>query len=160
MSLTHYFFNRGITLSDLHVITTTSDPYIKYIDDDPVRPTIPAVSRVGKNKEILLLLDNHIPEAIVCVSYQQSVPVATRELVGSADGTVAVFYTIWSYVPGSGKRMLSEAIDYIKKTRPNITRFVTLSPVSETAEKFHLSNGAKRLRTNPKHESVNYEYIV
>jgi len=45
----------------------------------------------------------------------------------------------------------------IKQTFPTITRFVTLSPKTEMARRFHLKNGAVVFRENE--ETVNYEYI-
>jgi hypothetical protein len=44
----------------------------------------------------------------------------------------------------------------IKERFPTVTRFVTLSPKTEMARRFHHKNGATTLRENS--ESVNYEY--
>jgi hypothetical protein len=70
---------------------------------------------------------------------------------------VAVFYTIWSYRPGAGRDLILNAVNYIKNNKPNISRFVTLSPPTEMARRFHLKNGAHVFRENA--ETVNYEYI-
>ena len=69
---------------------------------------------------------------------------------------VAVFYTIWSYVPGAGRTLIFDAVRHIKETRPEITRFITLSPKTELAKRFHTKNGAGVYREND--ETVNYEY--
>ena len=71
--------------------------------------------------------------------------------------TTAVFYTIWSYAPGAGRNLIFEAVDYIKTTYPSIRRFVTLSPKTEMAKRFHIKNGAITFRENQ--ETVNYEYL-
>ena len=71
---------------------------------------------------------------------------------------IAVFYTIWSYKKGAGKKLILESVDYLYKNCTNIKRFVTLSPQNEMARNFHLKNGAFLLNYNS--NTVNYEYIV
>jgi len=57
---------------------------------------------------------------------------------------------------GAGRELILEAVQYIKNNRPEITRFVTLSPKTTMAEQFHLKNGAVVFRENE--NTVNYEY--
>jgi hypothetical protein len=91
------------------------------------------------------------------VSYQSSIPTKESELFETTDDpSVAVFYTIWSYVPGAGRALIFDAVRHIKETRPEITRFITLSPKTEMAKRFHTKNGAGVYREND--ETVNYEY--
>ena len=71
--------------------------------------------------------------------------------------TAAIFYTIWSYKPGAGRELLVQAVEEIKHRHPSVTRFVTLSPKTEMAKRFHLKNGASIFRENV--DTVNYEYI-
>ncbi len=140
----------------IHVINNVDDPLLNLVNDDPVRPEIPAEDRVLDNKEILVLIEDETPSAAVCISYQNSVPKTTEELVGEDDPTIAIFYTIWSYKKDAGKRLLFAAKDYIKDNKKTINRFITLSPQTEMARKFHTGNGAVELSYN--NESVNYEY--
>ena len=70
--------------------------------------------------------------------------------------TTAVFYTIWSYKAGKGSELLILAVKEIQNQYPSITRFVTLSPKTELARRFHLKNGAIIFRENT--DTVNYEY--
>ena len=70
--------------------------------------------------------------------------------------TCALPISIWSYVPGAGRTLIFDAVKHIKETKPEIKRFVTLSPKTEMAKKFHHRNGAITYRENQ--ESVNYEY--
>jgi hypothetical protein len=70
--------------------------------------------------------------------------------------TVAVFYTIWSYRPGAGRRLIIAARRWIEENRQDIKEFVTLSPPTEMARIFHLRNGAGVFRVN--HDTVNYVY--
>ena len=72
--------------------------------------------------------------------------------------TTVVFYSIWSYKPGAGRELLLQTVKNIKEDYPTVTTFVTLSPPTEMARRFHLKNGATVYRTNT--ETVNYEYKV
>ena len=143
----------------LTFINDTNSPFIKYIKDDPVRPEIPAEMRVSKTKFISTLIENDEPRAIVCVSLHDFVPSDVDELFKDPEvPTTAIFYTIWSYAPGAGVELLRGTVEKIKETFPTITRFVTLSPKTEMARRFHLKNGAIILREN--NQTVNYEYTI
>ena len=143
----------------LAFINTTDDPIINYIKDDPVRPEIPADFRVSKNKFISALRGDDKPRAIVCVSLHDFVPADVEDLSKDAEvPTTAIFYTIWSYAPGAGVELLRATVQAIKEKYPTVNRFVTLSPKTEMARRFHLKNGALILRENS--NTVNYEYIV
>ena len=140
----------------LHFIRDISDPLLNLIKDDPVRPNIFQIERILGNKEVVALLQDDIPLAVICISYQDFIPKTEDELISSDYPTVAIFYTIWSYKPGAGKRLLFKIKNYIKENKPEIKRLITLSPQTFTAGRFHTSNGAKILRVND--NSVNYEY--
>lgn len=143
----------------LHLIKNSADKFFELISQDPVRPSIPQESRVGNNKDIFLIRDdNDNVQAITCVSYQGSVPTAETELFENCDEPkVAVFYTIWSYAPGAGRQLIFDAVKHIRENQKTINRFVTLSPKTEMARRFHIKNGAIVFRDNQ--ETVNYEYI-
>lgn len=137
---------------------TIGEQKIQLLADDPVRPHITRDQRMGQNRDILFAVDDHDQvQAITCVSYQDQIPSQESELFQySAEPQVAIFYTIWSYFPGSGSECLARALEYIKQAIPTIQRFVTLSPKTEMARKFHIKNGAVIFRENE--SSVNYEY--
>ena len=142
----------------LHFITDPLDPKLDFIKDDPVRPEIPKEFRVGKDRFVASIGDE-TPTAMVCVNLLNFVPSTVEELGQAvAEVNTAVFYTIWSYAPGAGKDLLFQTVEQIKQQFPTITRFVTLSPKTEMARRFHTNNGAGVFRDNP--ESVNYEYPV
>ena len=142
----------------LHLIESLTDKFFELIYQDPVRPNVPHVDRLGANKDIFVFRDEDDKvKAITCVSYQSSIPTKESELFETTDDpSVAVFYTIWSYVPGAGRALIFDAVRHIKETRPEITRFITLSPKTEMAKRFHTKNGAGVYREND--ETVNYEY--
>jgi uncharacterized protein YuzE len=142
----------------LHLIESLTDKFFELIYQDPVRPNVPHVDRLGANKDIFVFRDEDDKvKAITCVSYQSSIPTKESELFETTDSpSIAVFYTIWSYVPGAGRALIFDAVRHIKETRPEITRFITLSPKTEMAKRFHTKNGAGVYREND--ETVNYEY--
>lgn len=136
-----------------------NDKWYHLLNDDPVRPSIPHSNRIGKNREVLVMVREETPVAVVCISLQNIIPVKEEELFsGNSFPTTAVFYTIWSYESGTAGSLIFEAVDFIKDKYPSIRRFVTLSPQTEMARKFHLKNGASIYRHNQ--QTVNYEYKV
>jgi hypothetical protein len=143
----------------LKFIRDLADPLLKFIKDDPVRPDIPVDFRVTGSRFISSIIDDETkePKAIVCVCLQDFVPSSVEELMSeAANPKAAIFYTIWSYVPGAASELLAETVKRIEQQFPEIERFVTLSPKTEMARKFHLKNGAEIFRENI--ETVNYEY--
>lgn len=142
----------------LNVIKDLDNPLLSYIKDDPVRPEIPTEFRVTKTRFVGALVDDK-PQAIVCVSLHDFVPESVEDLNKEPlEPTTAIFYTIWSYVPGKAADLLFEVVDEIKKQFPTVTRFITLSPKTQMAQRFHLKNGASVLRENE--STVNYEYTI
>jgi hypothetical protein len=141
----------------LRYIKDLIDPLLAYIKDDPIRPEIPLDFRVSENSEIIMLMNEDKPSAIVCVTYKDFIPQDCTELMSPSNKhEVAVFYTIWSYDPGAGRKLIQNARADLPKRKPELKRFVTLSPTTEMARRFHLKNGAKVYRANI--DSVNYEY--
>ncbi len=142
----------------LNVIKDLDNPLLSYIKDDPVRPEIPTEFRVTRTRFVGALVDEK-PQAIVCVSLHDFIPESVEDLSKETEEpTTAIFYTIWSYVPGKAADLLFEVVEEIKKQFPTVTRFVTLSPKTPMAKRFHLKNGASVLRENE--STVNYEYKV
>jgi hypothetical protein len=142
----------------LHIITDIADPLLDYLRDDPVRPDIPREFRVTQNRFVAALVDD-LPRAMVCVSLKQDVPASVSDLSGDCDvPTTAVFYTIWSYVSGAAAELLFDTVRAIQEEFPTVTRFVTLSPKTDMAHRFHTKNGAHVLRENT--DTINYEYII
>ena len=143
----------------LTFITDLTSPLIKFIKDDPVRPELPAEFRVSENRFISSIVEGEDPKAMVCVSLCDYVPSSVAELAEEAlSPNTAIFYTIWSYAPGAGKELLTQTVEQIKQQFPNVTRFVTLSPKTEMAKRFHHKNGAITFRENE--DTINYEYKV
>jgi hypothetical protein len=143
----------------LHIITDIRDNLMNLIKDDPVRPELPADFRVNSNSKIFVLRDDETQEplAVTCVKFLNQIPHNVDELAELTVNTnTAVFYTIWSYAAGAGRRLIEEAQQEIQKQQPEINTYVTLSPKTEMARRFHLKNGAEVFRENP--DTVNYLY--
>jgi len=141
-------------------ITDLSHTLLSFIKDDPVRPEIPKDFRVSDGRVVAALTDEeHNPEAMVCVSFHDFVPENVEGLSKTSTvPTTAIFYTIWSYKSGKGKELLYQAVKGIQAQYPSVTRFVTLSPKTNIARRFHLKNGAIVLRENV--DTTNYEYLT
>ena len=141
----------------LHTITTLTEEIVRLLKDDPVRPEIPADRRVNQNSRIYMLKEGEQTQAITCVKFLETVPAAVEDLVdGVGLATTAVFYTIWSYTAGAGRNLIVEATRSIEAEFPGIQTYVTLSPKTEMARRFHLKNGARELRENL--DTINYIY--
>lgn len=144
----------------LHFIRDLSHKLLEFIKDDPVRPEIPTEYRVSNGRMVAALAEKEDdPDAMVCVSFHDFVPEDVKDLDNTAQvPTTAIFYTIWSYKSGKGQELLRAAVKGIQEQYPSVTRFVTLSPKTNMARRFHLKNGAIIFRENL--ETTNYEYLV
>ena len=84
-------------------------------------------------------------------------PTSEEELQTIEFNGIAVFYTVWSHEKGMGRQVLNNTLNIISNRATN-TRFITLSPKTDMATKFHLSNGAILLQQNL--ETNNFEYKI
>lgn len=142
---------------ELHHIRELTDPLVRIVKDDPVRPHIPLEQRINEAAEILILKAGEEVLAATCMQWLKDIPENEQDLIDMPkDHNVAVFYTIWSYKPGAGASLLKQAAEWLLESHPTINAIVTLSPQTEMAKRFHLKNGATVHKTNE--TSVNYKY--
>ena len=125
----------------------------KVITTDPVRPHISAESRLLPARDIFHL--DH--QAYICLVYIDRVPAAEECLLSANCGPVAVAYTVWSLQKGMGREIIFRTRDMIQESW-RFKRLVTLSPKTDMAMKFHLSNGAELIAENIR--SNNFEYPI
>ena len=136
---------------------------------DPVRPNIPYQWRVQACwNEIFYLESNyystsedryiHIYDAVLCVAHLNDIPTTETELMEFDHGSFSIFYTVWSNRKGQGRQIIFDVMDLFKSQNPPSQRYVTLSPKTEMAMKFHLSNGASLIRENK--FTNNFEYFL
>ena len=125
----------------------------KLCEEDPVRKNIPYEWRVNNGlREVF-----HLGEkAVLCVAHLSAIPTTEEELLSFTDwGTFSIFYTVWSKEKGLGRKIVIDTWNLLKLQHTN-NRYVTMSPKTEMAMKFHLRNGATLLQENP--ETNNFEY--
>tara|TARA_R110000782_G_scaffold131587_1_gene223409 strand:+ start:1163 stop:1615 length:453 start_codon:yes stop_codon:yes gene_type:complete len=136
------------------------------IKDDPVRPHIPSQFRTLGNNTVYALYEDKYAEfdepsddirAVICVAYTNKIPTNEQELQSFPSGDIAVFYTVWSYSAGAGREIVNAVALTLKDTE-KANKFVTLSPLTKMAHRFHISNGAQLLA---KHNTCqNFEYVA
>ena len=141
------------------------------IEEDPVRPELSLEFRKDYGKRILGLKDEQGDiAAIICIAFTNDVPDSVEQMAlmshdaynqsilrGGLVGNTAIAYTVWAKNKGAGKHILNEVYKKFKR-EAHIDRLITLSPLTEMAEKFHLKNGAKLLRKNE--TTQNFEYDI
>ena len=144
---------------------TTLEQVYAVVKDDPVRPHIAADQRIQPGKDVLILRDDKENiTAVICIAYTNTVPTNEQELEYYAQaahqdgqhGSIAVAYTVWSYARGAGREIVLRTRDWIKQNTP-VTRLVTLSPLTEMAERFHTKNGATLLARHSYAQNFEYE---
>jgi hypothetical protein len=144
---------------ELHHITDLTDPLVRIIKDDPVRPHIPLTQRINEAAEILILKAGEEILAATCLQWLNDVPKDEQDLIEfPKDKKTAVFYTIWSYKPGAGAELIKKAAEWILGNHKEVENIVTLSPQTQMARRFHLKNGAVIRQENA--TSVNYQYYT
>ena len=129
------------------------------LKEDPVRPHISKAERLSDGRQVFVLENDGRIVAVICVAYTNAIPKDEFELsaYNAFDGTCAIFYTVWSYEKGAGREIIQRVSDHLMK-RGWIKRFVTLSPLTEMAEKFHLRNGAELIYRG--NTCQNFEYFM
>ena len=128
-------------------------------EQDPVRPHLPIWLRTeAPNETYIYSEDGKTVDAVICVAYCDKVPLTETELYDH--GTLnAIFYTVWSYTKGCGTKIIFDVKKHIESTKPRVERFVTLSPITDMATKFHFKNGAERISIRKDCGTQNFEYV-
>ena len=139
------------------------------IEKDIVRPEYDVEFRISEDREVFAwgrsLVPYQVYSSLCCVAYTHEIPINMNQLTEYSinhspyRGDIAVAYTVWNWsnTKGSGRSLILALQKHFKQDT-RIQRLVTLSPLTEMAKKFHLSNGATLLSTNP--ESYNFEYEI
>jgi hypothetical protein len=121
-------------------------------ENDPIRKNIPSEWRVRDcRREMFHLGDS----AVICVAHLDRIPTTEAELMKYRWGTFSIFYTVWSSEKGLGRKIIEETKTLLQGQHFN-NRYITMSPKTEMATKFHLKNGAILLQENQ--TTNNFEY--
>ena len=151
-------------MSQLYYYDNWQNSFHGHLAGDPVRGHIPLCDRYSHNRGCFFLTRNgyYHPESICCAAFLDEVPQTEEHLfVDAGRYDVATFYTVWATQgakPGAGRKIINQALQHIRWFKPFVKRAVTLSPKTEMAHKFHLSNGAILFRENE--TTINYEYTL
>jgi len=138
------------------VIRLATNEELIHINNDPVRPHISKEWRTKQGREVYVLLREQEIAAVICVAYTEEVPTNESDME-FAGKNCAIFYTVWSYRHGAGRDIVNGVAKLIKKQRPWVKRFVTLSPLTEMARRFHTRNGAKFIGKSDTCQNFEYD---
>ena len=140
-------------------------------EEDPIRPELNNDFRTSYGRKIYGVKYKNEICAIMCFGFTNEIPKSVNELdLMTKDahlqsirrdqkvGKIAIAYTVWSKKRGGGKLIVKEVFKLIKKTH-HLNRLITLSPLTEMARKFHLSNGAVQIQVNETTQNFEYEKV-
>ena len=132
---------------------------VDILKEDPVRPHISKAERLSDGRQVFVLEKEDKILAVICVAYTNKIPKNEFELsaFNAFDGSCAIYYTVWSYEKGAGREIIERVSNHLMR-RGWIKRYVTLSPLTEMAEKFHLRNGAELIYRGE--TCQNFEYFM
>ena len=131
-------------------LKTVTMPNEVRLEDDPVRRGYSFDFRTSDGRQIFTIPD----KAVVCIARTNKIPKTMKQLIRYSNPKATectIFYTVWSYGGGYGRLILNYLLPIL-----NTNRYVTLSPKTEMAVRFHTRNGAKMIGDN--RESYNFEY--
>ena len=129
----------------------------KHLPNDPVRPHIKTDWRTTFGREVYVLENAGEVQAVICIAYTDDIPKSEKDM-NSPGLDVAVMYTVGSYKKGAGRELVLQALNMLKASKPMVTRYVTLSPLTDTATRFHQRNGAFNIGVHQ--DCQNFEYYV
>lgn len=162
-----------------------STHYLRYVYQDPVHAFTEQRNierRCRFDRNIFFWVENDVPVAVLCVAYTQGLKDNIDDILNndspvtvSADH--AIFYSVFrtdavSMTQNAGAKLIHAAARWIKSQNPQITNYVTMSPIpklsayfssppsmdavkeflealKDPVAKFHIRNGAKILRVIP-----------
>lgn len=160
------------------------DEFLGYIYQDPVHDIRSGRSldrRCRRDRDIFFMCEGADPAAVLCVAYTQGLPNNIQEIlndempvINREQATHAVFYSVFRTTVGTESRNLGadlvlEAAQLLREKNPNITNFVTMSPIPnlrkyfadipvidsivhfleemlDPVARFHINNGAQVMR--------------
>jgi malonyl-CoA decarboxylase len=166
-----------------------SNHFLQYVDQDPVHALTTHRNlerRCRYDRNIFFLIEDDVPVAVLCVAFTKGLPNDMSSIL-DANSQVslfadhAIFYSVFRTdttctTKNAGAKLIQEAAQWIKANMPQISNFVTMSPIPnlsahfpeppsmeaimeflqaqrDPVAKFHIRNGARVLRTIPNADS-------
>lgn len=159
--------------------------FLQFVHQDPVHNITKErtlVRRCRYDRNIFFKLENDVPSAVLCVAYTKGLPDNVADILDETSATCldadhAIFYSVFrtdqpNDIKNVGAVLIGEAAQWIKDNLPQVTNFVTMSPIpnlsahfteppsveavveflkaqSDPVARFHLRNGARVLRAIP-----------
>lgn len=129
-----------------HLSDEFNQDWINLVLHDPVHPpdeNKTVERRFASDRLVYFMLDSSVPVALIQVALYNEMPKSAREIWTDpvADGpyNFAVFYSVFKLPDLPPLKGLAESLIYaaarsIKSLHPEITRFVTLSPIPTLAK--------------------------
>ena len=116
--------------------------WLEFLQQDPVHPSIPTKKRIDGSRTLLALVENGIPQVIICVKLGNKLPQNMNYILNDDDDAhpddllYVIFYSIFrlehATLKGSGAIAIKKAKEYFKTK--NLKRFYTLSPIPNLAK--------------------------
>lgn len=164
---------------------------LEYVKQDPVHDynERPIDLRTREDKNIFFLSINGGIVGVLCVAFTTSLPTNITAIFDTSDASIqlkdathAIFYSVFrtdvpTKVKNVGSELINTAAKWIQDNLPNVTNYVTMSPIptlsrhfkeppeqedeilqllergKDPVAKFHLSNGARVYRVIPNADS-------
>ena len=135
------------------------------INEDPIRSEYDNEFRTSYGRKIYGLTSNENIEGFICIAFSNEVPQTMKELdlmsknaFHEKNGNIAIAYTVWSRKRGAGKETIFNTKKFIKEEFKDVSRFITLSPLTPIATHFHIKHGAKLININATSQNFEYEF--
>lgn len=160
------------------------DEFLGYVYQDPVhdiRSGRALDRRCREDRDIFFMCEGADPAAVLCVAYTQGLPNDIDEILNDnspvidrEQATHAIFYSVFRTSVDTDSRSLGadlvlSAAEIVREKNPNVTNFVTMSPIPnlrkyfadipvidsvvhfleellDPVARFHINNGAKIMR--------------
>ena len=117
---------------------------------DPVRPSIPCEWRIANGNKVFFKGVKSFDMRYVTEMSAENLLCLFQEYCSEVRDGNGVLYSLWKhcnllhsmvYKKRCRREIIFNIVDYLKEHKPNVKRYVTLSPKTEMAKKFHLRNG-------------------
>jgi hypothetical protein len=128
---------------------------------DPVRPYLDIAFKTASGRGVFGLKgDDGNWKAFMCYARTSDIPTNVDELKNLTDASSSIIipYTVWSHEKGAGREIINQVLWMARNVDCNISRVITLSPLTKMARSFHTKNNAVELRINK--TTVNFEYVL
>lgn len=159
--------------------------YLNYVHQDPVHALTEQRNlerRCKFDRNIFFWVEDGVPTAVLCVAFIKGLTdniddILNKDSQVNIDADHAIFYSVFrtdkpTFIQNTGAKLIRESAQWIKANLPQISNYVTMSPIpnlsahftqppsvndileflraqKDPVAKFHIRNGARVLRVIP-----------